>query len=135
MAAWKAVVEAKCEQFVSLEWGMRIAVAEERLQVFKALAKITSDLPPDQRDQRVLAVWKEKLMADCPEADSWRPLYQMAAVRREVLKRLQASVDAHDDAGVVQWGGKRCLANYPLHQPLVEAIAAARERLGRSDGC
>ena len=69
MAAWKAVVEAQCEQFVSLEWGMRIAVAEERLPVFKALAKITSDLPPDQRDQRILAVWKEKLMADCPEAD------------------------------------------------------------------
>ncbi len=69
MAAWKAVVEAQCEQFVSMEWGMRIAVAEERLPVFKALAKITSDLPPDQRDQRILAVWKEKLMADCPEAD------------------------------------------------------------------
>ena len=130
MAAWKAVVEAKCEQFVSIEWGMRIAVAEERLPVFKALAKITSDLPPDERDQRILAVWKEKLMADCPEADKWRPLYQMAAVRREVLKRLQASVDAHDDAGVVQWGSKRCLAKYPLPQPLAEAIAAARERLG-----
>ena len=35
VAAWKAVVDAKCEQFVSLEWGMRIAVAEERLQVFR----------------------------------------------------------------------------------------------------
>ena len=57
----------------------------------------------------------------------------MAAVRREVLKRLQASVDAQDDAGIVQWGGKRCLAKYPLPQPLAEAIAAARERLGRSE--
>ncbi len=133
LAAWKAVVEAKCEQFVSIEWGMRIAVAEERLPVFRALAKITSDLPPEQRDQRILAVWKEKLMADCPEADKWRPLYQMAAVRREVLKRLQASIDAHDDAGMAQWGGKRCLANYPLPEPMAEAIAAARERLGRSE--
>jgi hypothetical protein len=33
----------------------------------------------------------------------------------------------------VQWGSKRCLAKYPLPQPLVEAIAAARERLGRSE--
>ena len=133
VAAWRAMVEAQCEQFVGLEWGMRIAVAEERLPVFKALAKITSNLPADERDQQVLAVWKEKLMADCPEADKWRPLYQMAAVRREVLKRLQASVDAHDDAGMVQWGSKRCLAKYPLSQPLAEAIAAARERLGRSE--
>ena len=133
VAAWKAVVQAQCEQFVSMEWGMRIAVAEERLQVFKALAKITADLPPDQRDQRILAVWKEKLMADCPEAEKWRPLYQMAAVRREVLKRLKASADARDDGGIVQWGSKRCLAKYPLPQPLAEALAAARERLGRSE--
>jgi len=133
VAAWKAVVEAKCEQFVSIEWGMRIAVAEERLPIFKALAKITSKLPADQRDQQILAVWKEKLMADCPEAEKWRPLYQMAAVRREVLKRLQASVDAHDDADVVLWGNKRCLAKYPLPQPLVEAIAAARERISRGE--
>ncbi len=133
LAAWRAVVEANCEQFVSIDWGMRIAVAEERLPVLKALAKITGDLPADQRDQRILAVWKEKLMADCSEADKWRPLYQGAAVRREVLKRLQASIDAHDDAGVVQWGSKRCLAKYPLSQALNEAIAAARERLGRSE--
>lgn len=132
VAAWKAVVEAQCKQFVSVECGLRIAAAEQRLPVFRALAKITSDLPPDERDRRILAVWKERLMADCPEADKWRPLYQMAAVRREVLKRLQASVDAHDDAGMVQWGGKHCLENYPLPQPLLEAVAAARERLGRS---
>jgi hypothetical protein len=133
VAAWKAMVEAKCEQFVSIDGGMRIAVAEERLQAFKALAKIASDLPPDQRDQQILAVWKEKLMADCPEADKWRPWYQMAAIRREVLKRLQASIDAHDDPGIVQWGGKHCLAKYPLPQATAEAIAAARERLGRSE--
>ena len=133
VAAWNGVAEAKCEQFVSIEWGMRIALAEERLPVFKALAKITSDLPPDERDRRVLAVWKEKLMANCIEADKWRPLYQMAAVRREVLKRLQTSVDAHDDPGVVQWGSKRCLAKYPLPPSLAEAIAAARERLDHGE--
>jgi hypothetical protein len=133
VAAWQAVVKAHCEQFVSIEWGMRIAVAEERLPVFRALAKITSSLPPDERDEKILAVWKEKLMADCREADKWRPLYQMAAVRREVLKRLQASIDAHDDAGIVQWGSKRCLTKYPLVPTATDAITAARERLGKTE--
>jgi hypothetical protein len=131
--AWQSVVRAQCEQFVSIEWGMRIAVAEERLAVFRELAKINSALSPDERDKRVLAVWKEKLMADCHEADKWRPLYQMAAVRREVLKRLQASIDAHNDAEIVLWGGKRCLAKYPLHKETAEAVAAARERLGKKE--
>jgi serine/threonine protein kinase len=132
VAAWNVVAEADCEQFVSIDWGMRIAVAEERLAVFEALGTITAELSPDERDRQVLAVWKEKLMADCPEADRWRPLYQMAAVRREVLKRLQAAVDATDDAGIVQWGSKRCLEKYPVPQSLAEAIAAARQRLDRS---
>jgi len=133
VAAWQSVVKANCEQFVSIEWGMRIAVAEERLPVFRALAKITSALPADERDRKILAVWKEKLMADCREADKWRPLYQMAAVRREVLKRLQASIDGHDDAEIVQWGSKRCLNKYPLPQAMVDAVAAARERLGKTE--
>ncbi len=132
-AAWQAVVRAQCEHFVSIEWGMRIAVAEERLPVFRALAKITSALPPDERDKRILAVWKEKLMAGCREADKWRPLYQMAAVRREVLKRLHASIEAHDDVEIVLWGSKHCLTNYPLPKELAEAVAAARERVGKTD--
>jgi hypothetical protein len=132
VAAWQSVVKAQCEHFVSIEWGMRIAVAEERLPVFRALSKITSALAPDDRDKRILAVWKEKLMADCREADKWRPLYQMAAVRREVLKRLQASMEAGNDAEIVLWGGKRCLTNYPLPKDISEAVAAARERLGKA---
>ena len=133
VGAWQSVVKANCEQFVSIEWGMRIAVAEERLPVFTELSKLTSNLPPDERDQRILAVWKEKLMADCHEADKWRPLVQLAAVRREVLKRLQASIDARDEAAIVQWGSKRCLTKYPLPQAMVEAVAAARARLGKTE--
>jgi hypothetical protein len=54
-------------------------------------------------------------------------------VRREVLKRLQSSIDAHDDAGIVQWGSKRCLKKYPLPQATTDTIAAARERLGKTE--
>ena len=135
VAAWQSVVKSNCEQFVSIEWGMRIAVAEERLPVFRALAKITSALPPDERDKRILSVWKEKLMADCVEAEKWRPVYQMAAVRREVLKRLQASIDARDDAAKIvrKWGSKRCLNKYPLAQAMTDAVNAARERSGKTD--
>jgi hypothetical protein len=133
VAAWQGVVEAQCEQFVSIDWGLRIAVAEERLQVFKALSRITGDLPPDERDRRVLAVWKEKLMADCADADKWRPLYQMAGVRREVLKRLQAAIEAHNDAEIALWGSKHCLAKYPLPPATAETIAAARQRVGRTE--
>src|SRR5262249_22148548 len=133
VAAWRAVAEAKCEPFVSIDWGMRIAVAEERLPIFKALGKITPNTPLNERDARVLAVWKEKLLADCAEAEKWRPFYQMATVRREVLKRLYGSIDARDDRAIIQWASKRCLAKYPIAPAIADAIQAARERLGKSE--
>jgi hypothetical protein len=133
VAAWRAVVDAKCEAFVSIEWGARIGIAEERLPIFKALSKIPPDAPLDQRDARVLAVWNEKLLKNCPEAEKWQPFYQMASVRREVLKRLQGAIDAQDDGAVVQWAAKRCLAKYPLPPTMTTAIQGARERLGRSE--
>jgi hypothetical protein len=133
VAAWQAIVAAQCQSLVSIEWGMRIALAEERVTIFQHLAKIPRKVPLPERDRRILALWKEPLMADCPEADPWRPIYQMAAVRREVLKRLQAAIEAHDDAAVLQWGGKRCLAKFPLPKDWIAAIRAARERLGRTE--
>ena len=131
VAAWQGVVETKCESLVSIEWGMRIALAEERAPIFLALAKIPRDLPLDERDRRVLAVWNDKLLTDCPEAEKWRPVYQMATVRREVLKRLQAAIESHDDPAIVQWGEKRCLAKYPVPKAWLAEIEAARQRLQR----
>jgi hypothetical protein len=131
--AWRGLVHAKGEALVGIEWGMRIGLAEERASIFQALAAIPRRAPLDQRDQRVLEAWNEQLMAGCPEADRWRPLHQMATVRKEVLKRLQAAVASQDDAGIVQWGKKRCLAKYPLPEPWIAAIAEAGERLDRAD--
>jgi hypothetical protein len=131
--AWQSLVHAKGEALVSIEWGMRIGLAEERASIFQTLAGIPRHAPLDERDQRVLDAWNQQLMAGCPEADKWRPLQQMATVRQEVLKRLQAAVESQDDAGIVQWGNKRCLAKYPLPEPWVAAIAEAGDRLDRAD--
>jgi hypothetical protein len=130
--AWQSLVHAKAEALVSIEWGMRIGLAEERASIFQTLAGIPRHAPLDERDQRVLDAWNQQLMAGCPEADKWRPLQQMATVRQEVLKRLQAAVESQDDAGIVQWGKKRCLAKYPLPQPWIAAIAEAADRLDRT---
>ena len=131
--AWQGLVQAKGEAMVSIEWGIRIGLAEERAAIFRTLAGIPRSAPLDERDQRVLDAWNEQLMAGCPEADKWRPLQQMATVRQEVLKRLQAAVESQDDAETVRWGRKRCLAKYPLPESWTAAIAAASDRLERAD--
>jgi hypothetical protein len=131
--AWQGLVQAKGEPLVSIEWGIRIGLAEERAAIFRALSAIPRRAPLDERDQRVLEAWNQQIMAGCPEADKWRPLQQMALVRQEVLKRLQAAIESQDDLAIVQWGKKRCLAKYPLPEAWAATIAEASDRLDRAE--
>ena len=68
-------------------WGVRAKLAERRAPVIKALAEIPDDLPPDQRDRRLLETWNEKLLGDCREADKWRPAYEAAIARKNTLRK------------------------------------------------
>jgi hypothetical protein len=131
VTAWRAVVNTKCEQFVGIDVGMRIAMAEERVPLLRALAEIPPDLPCNERDRRILAAWREDLLANCREAEKWRPAYEQAAARKPVLDRLQAAVEANDDRALVELARDPALADYPLPDDWTAAIRTAEERLPR----
>jgi hypothetical protein len=131
VAAWQAVLKAQCQQLAGPAWNARVALAQQRVPLLEALAKLPENLPADQRDAKLLAVWDEDLLADCPEADPWRAAYQQAATRREVLENLRAAVEGRDEAAIVQWTRQSCLAGYPLPASWAEPIRTARARARR----
>jgi hypothetical protein len=131
IAAWRAVVEAKCEQFVSIESGMRIGLAEERLPLLRALVELPADLPSDQRDAEVLAIWKDDLLKDCPEAAHWRGVYQRAKTRKKILEQLRAAIEAQDETNIAKFAEQRWLEKYSLPEGWMEMMHTARERMGR----
>jgi hypothetical protein len=131
VAAWRAVGQANCEQFVSIEWGIRIALAEERLPVLRALAKLPRNLPSDDRDRRVLAIWREDLLKDCREAEKWRTVHQRAAARKKILDQLRAAIETDDEPRLAKLAEQRWLEKYTLPDGWMGKLERARERTGR----
>ena len=114
VAAWRAVCEAQCDGLVDAKQRARIELAEKRATVLKTLAAIADDVPPDQRDQRILSTWQDELFKDCREAQRWQPAYQLACQRQDALKRLLEAISNKDLAAVEQIKQEPCLAGYPL---------------------
>jgi hypothetical protein len=131
VAAWRAVVEAKCEQLVSLDWGMRIGLAEERVPVLQALAEMPRGLPSDERDRRILELWREDLLKDCREAERWQPAYQRAAARKKIYDQIQAAIQSHNELKLAKLADQQWLEKYTLPDGWMPAMKAARERVGR----
>jgi hypothetical protein len=133
VAAWAAVQAARCERLVGPVWNARVAMAQQRVPLLEMLAEITDDLPPEQRDAKLLAAWQEELLADCQQAEPWRAAYQQAVARREVLRQLREAVAGRDEAAIVQWTRQTCLAGYPLPAAWAEPIKTARRRARRTE--
>jgi hypothetical protein len=79
VAAWRAVVEVKCDKLVDIERVARVTLAEERAPVLKALSDVPAELPDEERKERVRSLWREDLLGNCPEADKWRRIVEGVA--------------------------------------------------------
>ena len=130
---WQRVVEARCDGLVSLEVRERSQLARKRVAVLEALDEIAPRLPLDQLDRQILQIWREDLLADCHQADPWRLVYETAVHRKDVLARLESAINCPDEAAVVQCVEEPCLAGYPLPSRWDAAIAAIKERVGRTE--
>jgi len=133
VAAWRAVIEAKCESLASPDWQARIELAEQRAPVLKVLHEIPDELPADQRDEKLLDTWQEDLLADCREADRWRPDYETAVARKQIVARLQTAIDEGDELAVAELMEEPCLAGYPLSKRYQAKVDTVRDRYGRTD--
>lgn len=133
VAAWRAVEEAKCEALIDPSHRPRIELAGRRAEVIKALKTVADDLPADRRDRRILEAWQQDLLADCREADRWRPDYEAAVAREELLKRLRSAVDDHDEAAIARLSEDPYLAEYPLPAEWGGVVKTARDRIGRTE--
>jgi len=133
VTAWRAVVEAQCDHLADPAWRPRIELAERRAPLLRKLYEISDDMPLDRRDRQVLDTWEEDLLAECEEAERFRPLYEEAVARSELLKRLQTAIDGCDESSIVRLMEEPLLAGYPLPADLAASVKAVQRRLGRSD--
>jgi len=131
--AWRRVQRKKCQDLVSEDYLARITLAERRVSLLEALRRTPADLAPDQLDRRILEIWQDDLLGDCPEADPWRASYELACRREEALERLRAAIDSRSDAAVTEAMADPLLADYPLPSAWRAVLRATQERIARTE--
>ena len=105
----------------------RVRLAEQRAPLLSQLQQLTPALPPDELDRRLLEIWQDHLLKDCPEAQSWRAKHHTAANRRSLIERLDAAVRAGDDSLVATLATDPLLQGFPLARGLSDAVAVIRQ--------
>lgn len=127
---WKKVVEAEAKRLVPREYHSRIELAVRRASRLLALRRLTSKMPLDQLDRRLLEVWDEALFADCPAAERWRVPHAQALKRAAELKKIEEAITRRDDRELLGLVDGPLLADYPLPPDWQAAVDHARQRVG-----
>jgi hypothetical protein len=80
VAAWRAAIESGCEKMVREQCRPRVELAEKRAPLLKKIHDLfrEEELPEAERARRLAKLWDERLLADCREAERYRPTYQAA---------------------------------------------------------
>ena len=131
--AWQTVVKAQSQRFVNPDHRPRIELAQRRLPLVEALDSISQDLPPDQLDRRLLSAWNDDLAKGCAEAEAWRPAYEWAVYRKQLLDRIEQAINTRDDATAIELVEDPCLENYSLAASWTSGIRTARDRMAKTE--
>jgi hypothetical protein len=132
VAAWYEAVADKCEGLVKPKRMERIDLAQRRLPLIEAIHQIPHDLPAAELDRRLLEIWQDDVLEGCAELADWRPHYQWAAYRRQLLQRLEEAIGRRDDTEIVAVMAEDCLAGYPIPAEWLQAIHGAQARGAQS---
>ena len=131
-ATWRQVLEAEAERLVDPPRRARVELAQRRLPLLQSLGQIPPNLPPDQIDRKVLAVWREDLLGDCAAAAAWRAAYQVAVRRQDLLRRLQTAVAQRRGPEIVEIVEDPCLEGYPFPPGWKAVVKWARDKVTKT---
>jgi serine/threonine protein kinase len=125
---WKKVVDAEAKRLVPREHHLRIELALRRASRLLALRRLTSKMPADKLDRRLLEIWDEELLANCPAAERWRVVYNQAIKRRAGLEKVGDAISRCADPELLELVDGSLLAGYPLPPAWQAVVDQARQR-------
>jgi len=128
VAAHRALEHAGGGKLVGETQQQRLELAHQRAPVIRAIRQINRSLPLDDYDKRLLTIWKEELLAGCLDAEEYRPRYEQAVERKQLLPQLNAAVEAEDTTAVAQLMASPALRGYPMELELAEKIDELQNR-------
>lgn len=97
---WRDLQSLDAANLVSPQVQERLNKAQKVAPKLEQLKKISLQLPPNELDRQLLAVWDDALLAKNPDAAPWRPAWETARDRQPLLKKLEAGIQANDDEAI-----------------------------------
>lgn len=126
--AVKALTDAGGLSLVATADRARCEEATRRAQCLNAALSVSTRLPDDVRDRKLLESWNEELLSDCPDADALRPQIALAARRQQSWQELEEALNQEDVFQVAELAGLPLLKNYP---PAVRIQVKINELIAR----
>jgi serine/threonine protein kinase len=127
--AWEELVQLGGTSLVSVGDRPQLEQAAKRKPVLEALARVSSNLAPDQLDRTILSLWDDDLLKDCPQAAEWKRVYDAARNRKRLLKKLDKAIGDDDDTAIAICLKSPLLRIYPFPEPLASRVKKAMERM------
>jgi hypothetical protein len=126
---WRVLVELKAQNLIAPQDHPRLELAVQRAPLVQALAGLSPHWPLDRLDRELLALWKDDLLGDCPEAAPWKEAYEAAHARQPLLQALERAVAQKDDAAIVRCLESPLLVGYPLAATTADISEKALQRV------
>lgn len=133
-SAWQSLVEAGCQDWVADPIArVRLEQAQTRVPLLKSLRSLSQQLAPELLDRQILTIWRAGALDGCTEADPWRPIYDRAVYRRNLLANLQSAIEQRNDPLIATLVADPVLEGYPLPAQWSVAIQGASKRATLGD--
>ena len=131
VAAGRSMAELDGKSLLSAEQRQRVSLAERRAPRLRELGQLPDDMPLDQRDARLLELWHQGALENCPEAESLQPQVQAARRREELLRHIANAAEQGDAEAVRTAASDAVFAEAQLPKAWRERLDAAKRRIDR----
>ncbi len=131
LKAWKTLEETDAKSLLPTADRARVTAALKRVDAIEQLKAISPSWAPPQIERKLLEIWDDELLKDCPEAEPWRKHYERARRRQDLIDQLAEAMEAGDETSVQKLAADPRLAKQPLPAELAERLQQMRADIER----
>lgn len=126
---WGRLGEIRGRALATPEMQARVQLAEARAPLIRALRTIPEKADDAERRRRVLEIWDDTLLRDCPQAAPWRALFEQSRSIQESVQRIAQAVEAGHLADVERLLADPALQGADLPPRQAQILEAARGQI------
>lgn len=123
--AWKELQTLDAADLVPRQAQARLNQASETAPLLEQLQRISLQLPPNELDRQLLAVWNEELLSKSVEAAPWRTAWDQARQRKPLLKQIETAIQGNDDEAIARCSQSALLKGWPFPSHEKDRISKA----------